>query len=440
VSKRQFRPRTRKPKKTAQQPPVTVDVTRLGARGDGIAQYPTGPLYIPFAAPGDRVTVRPTQKRGDGMAADLLSVDQPGPNRAEPACKHFGACGGCTLQHLKDTAYRDMKRRVLTEALVRKGFDDTLVGPVQSAGPGTRRRIRLSAIRLKNRTVLGFNRRADSEVLDLNECPVARPELVALFEPLRDLAETLESLGKGGDFQVTLTDSGADILIVPAQDGDLTLRDRERCTDFAERHNADRIAWQSGGFAEPVSARRAAAVHFGGVPVAIPIGAFLQPSVVGERLLTDLVLAGLPAGNAKVADLFAGCGTFSLPLAIAGANVQAFEIADDAVGALRRAAAGQRIQAQTRDLDDNPLRTEELNAFDAVVFDPPRAGAAAQAEHLADSDVPTVIAVSCNPSTLARDLSILAEGGYRLDRVTPVDQFTWSAHLEAVAVLTRPSF
>ncbi len=431
--KRKHGPRTR----ASAAPPVTVDVTQIGARGDGIAVGPNGPLYIPFSVPGDRVTVRPGVKRGDGYAAEILSFDTESPDRATPACRHYTRCGGCSLQHLDPALYRTIKQNLLSDALSRKGFDTGYIQPAQAVGPGTRRRLRLSAVRLKNRTVLGFNERAGSEVIDLGECPVARRELSALFQPLRELAGALESLGRGGDFQITLTDSGPDLLIIPAKGADPTLSDRRLCTEFAEDHTLARIAWQTDGFDEPVAARHPAIVRFAGTPVSLPIGAFLQPSEEGERILTDLVLSGLPDMKIRIADLFAGCGTFSLPLADAGANVQAFEIAEDAVAALRKAAAGKRIQAQSRDLEDNPLRTDELNAFDAVVFDPPRAGAATQAQQIADSDVPTVIAVSCNPSTLARDLAILAEGGYRLERVTPVDQFTWSAHLEAVAILRR---
>ena len=266
--------------------------------------------------------------------------------------------------------------------------------------------------------MIGFNVRGTSRLIDIQECPVARPEIVALLPALRDLATSMNSLGKGGDIQVTLSDTGFDLMFIPARPSDPDLAERQRLVSFAEKHDIARIAWESDGFAEPVAARRPARLVIAGVPVDLPIGAFLQPSREGEAILVDLVRAGLPP-------------------AVGGANVFAAEGESAPVDALRRAAAGLRVQAECRDLAKHPLTEQELARYDAVIFDPPRAGAAAQAERLAWSTVKTIVAVSCNPATLARDLGVLMDGGYEVQKVTPVDQFTWSSHLEAVAVLTR---
>ncbi|MDF1749835.1 MAG: class I SAM-dependent RNA methyltransferase [Alphaproteobacteria bacterium] len=431
------RPRRYSQKKRPVSEPVTVTIDHIGARGDGVAQGPSGPLFIPGTAPGDQVVAIPGEKRGDGWAAKMKDLLVSGPDRVEPVCQHAAACGGCSLQHMDLAAIARIKRGHLVEALGRRGIDADLVGQTREVPPGTRRRLRLTIVRPGGRAQIGFNAQGTSRLIDIQECPVARPEIVALLPALRDLATSMNSLGKGGDVQVTLSDTGFDLMFIPARPSDPDLAERQRLVAFAEKYDIARIAWESDGFAEPVAARRPARLMIAGVPVDLPIGAFLQPSREGEAILVDLVRAGLPQEAKIIADLYAGCGSLSLPLAVAGANVFAAEGEAAPVEALRRAAAGLRVQAECRDLAKHPLSESELARYDAVIFDPPRAGAAAQAERLAWSNVKTIVAVSCNPATLARDLSTLIEGGYEVQHVTPVDQFTWSSHLEAVAVLTR---
>lgn len=431
------RPRRKSSRRPKPMPPVEVTIDRIGARGDGIAAGPDGPLYIPGAAIGDKVLAVPGAKKGDGRAATLKTLLEAGPGRVEPACRHADRCGGCGLQHLSDAVVADLKRQQLAQAFARKGLSTDLIGSTKSVPPGTRRRLRLSALRPAKGPVLGFNERASSLVLDIAECPVARPELVALLDPIRTLVGCLDGLGKGGDVQLTLTDTGVDLVLLPHGHGMLSLDERERLVQFAETHDIARLAWESDGFVEPVATRRTPRAVFAETPVDLPAGSFLQPSREGQTILTECVLGALPPDVETVADLYAGCGSFSIPLAKRGLNVVAVEGEQPPVDALRRAAAGLRLRVDSRDLAKNPLSTVELNRFDAVIFDPPRAGAASQAAQLAASEVPLVIAVSCNPATLARDLHSLLEGGYSLQSATPVDQFTWSAHLEAVAVLTK---
>lgn len=418
---------------------LSVRITGLGARGDGLAENETGDrFYVPFAIPDEQVRIKSGQKRGDGYAAELLAVEEASPERREAPCVHFGRCGGCALQHATDPAIARFKRDLVEKALARKGLNDLPFEDPLTTPPAARRRARLAILRLKGRSIVGFNERQGKMVLDLKQCPVLRPAIEALIPALRTLADGLPALGKGGDVQITEGDTGLEVIFIPDRNADLTLAERERLLDFAETHDIARLAWESDGFLEPVAGRRAVRVGFAGVPVDLPVGSFLQPSREGESHIAGLVREGV--GDAgRVADLYCGCGSLTFPIATLPHQpiVFAADGLDSQIGALRRAAAGLKVTAEVRDLAKNPLSVSELNKFDAVVFDPPRAGAAAQAETLADSNVKRIVAVSCNPSTLARDLRILVDGGYRIERVVPVDQFTWSAHVEAVAILSR---
>jgi 23S rRNA (uracil1939-C5)-methyltransferase len=413
---------------------VTVDT--IGAQGDGIAHTPAGRLYIPFAAPGDRLRVAPGAPRGDGRAAAIEAILAPGPGRIEPVCRHFGDCGGCALQHLAPPAIADVKRELLQAALARRGLRELPVDATVGVPPGTRRRVRF-AFRRGMRGILGFNRRESRLVLNVTECPVVRPEIAALLGPLRALCHALPMLGDGADVQATLLDTGLDLLIVPDRPAEPDLAARERLAAFADAQDLCRLSWQVGEEAEPIVIRRTPAIRFAGVSVQPPAAAFLQPSIEGERAVVAAVLDAFRESRpARIADLFAGCGALTFPLA-AIAPVEALEGDAAMVAALRGAIGDRTIAVTQRDLARDPPTSAELQRFDAVVFDPPRTGARPVAEALAGSAVAAVVAVSCNPATLARDLRILVDGGYRIERITPIDQFPWSAHVEAVAVLRR---
>ncbi|MFP5515825.1 MAG: class I SAM-dependent RNA methyltransferase, partial [Alphaproteobacteria bacterium] len=299
---------------------------------------------------------------------------------------------------------------------------------------GARRRARFAALKRGKRVWFGFNERQSHRLVDLEECPVMVPRLFALVEPLRTLLSDL--LPDGGDADVVLTDleGGADLLLVGPRSLDRAAR--EALVAF-EPERIARIAWQPTDRAapEPVANRRPAFIRFAGVPIQPPPGAFLQASAEGEAALVAAVREGVgPA--ARIADLFAGIGTFSIPLAQQAA-VHAVESDEPAVVALGRSVQGLRLTVERRDLFETPLSAKELNRYDAVVFDPPRAGAAAQAAALAGAKVPRVVGVSCNPSSFARDARLLVDGGYRLVKVWPVDQFLWSAHVELVGLFER---
>ncbi|MGF7175566.1 class I SAM-dependent RNA methyltransferase [Azospirillum doebereinerae] len=430
------------PKRRPPAEPKTLDVTiaEIGARGDGIALAEGMRLFVPLTVPGDRVRVRVSDPagKGEGVRAELLETLESGPGRGEPACKHFGRCGGCTLQHLEDGAYAAWNADLVRGALARVGLGDTPLEPLSRTPPGARRRARFAALKRGKRVWFGFNERQSHRLVDLEECPVLTPRLLALVEPLRALLAGVLPDGGACDVVASDLEGGIDLLMVGPRGLDRAAR--ERLVAF-EPDAVARIAWQADdrGTPEPVANRRPAAVRFGGVPIVPPPGAFLQASAEGEAALVAAVLkavGGAVGAAARVADLFAGLGTFSVPLAQRAA-VHAVEGDAAAVAALSRSVQGLRLTAERRDLFENPLTAKELNRFDAVVFDPPRAGAAAQTEALAASKVPLAVGVSCNPATFARDARTLADGGYRLTRVHPVDQFLWSAHVELVGVFER---
>jgi 23S rRNA (uracil1939-C5)-methyltransferase len=424
--------RKAKPRSVA---PVEITITEIGARGDGLADHGGRRVYVPLTVPGDRISVLLDEPRGDGIAARLLDILQPGLDGAEPPCPHFGVCGGCALQHLTDQAYGDWKRAQIVTALARAGLTGVDVAPTIRTPPASRRRATFAATRRGGHVALGFNERLSHRIADISGCLVVEREILDLLSPLQDLLAAILSDGGALDVTVTALESGIDMLLTGGPEPGLDAR--ERFAAFAESSDIARLSWRRSPSSppEPVAARRPVFVRFGGVAVPIEPGAFLQASVEGEAALVDAVLAGV--GDArKIADLFAGLGTFTFPLA-KGAAVHAVEGDATAMATLSSAARSlPNVTTARRDLFDNPLTAPELSRFDAVVFDPPRAGAREQSTRIAESGVPTVMAVSCNPATFARDARILTDGGYRLERVTPVDQFVWSAHVELVARFT----
>ncbi len=411
---------------------ATVVIDHLGGLGDGVAQSASGRLHIPFTAPGDRAQIALTGKD----AAKLTTLLEPGPARVAPPCRHFGRCGGCALQHLQAGFTADWKRSRVVAALARAGLGDVAVGEIVSVPPGTRRRATLAANRAGKSVLLGFAERGSHRLVDLRECWILRRELVALIAPLRERLPPLLDAGESADIALTWTDVGADFVLIRRRP--LTLADRETLAAFAEANDLARISWRPAPSApaEPVAARRSPVIRFGDLAVAFPPGAFLQPSIEGQAELTKLVLNAVAGSKGTVLDLFSGLGTFAGPVAKT-ASVSAFDSDKAAIGALRAAAGGRPIQAIERDLFREPLMGRELSGFAAAVIDPPRAGAQAQVRALADGGIPLIVYVSCNPITFARDAAILADGGYRLDHVTPVDQFQWSPHIELAGIFRR---
>lgn len=394
-------------------------VVRLGARGDGVT---ASGRFVPGAVPGDMVAA-------DGTVS-------PGPNHVAPVCRHVPECGGCILQHFADAAYADWMAERIGAALAGAGIAAGDYAPAHLSPPRSRRRASLRAVKRDGRLVLGFNADASHRIVDLIECHVLLPELAALVAPLRTLLGAALRDGQGAGVSMTRSEAGIDLLLSNVAAG--SLREIERLTAFASAHDLVRLSVENAQGIETIIEARTPVVTLGGAAVALPPAAFLQATLDGEAALQAAVLDAA-AGAARVADLFCGVGTFALPLARAGARVTAADAAKAAVDALGAAArgAGLRVETLHRDLFRAPLGTAELAGFDAVVADPPRAGAAAQAAELARSRVPTIVMVSCNPNTFARDAAMLCEAGYRLGRVWPVGQFRWSPHIELVARFAR---
>ncbi|CAH2394935.1 class I SAM-dependent RNA methyltransferase [Mesorhizobium ventifaucium] len=403
-------------------------ITRLGSQGDGVAETKTGELFIPFTLPGETVTAAREKDR-----ATLMSVLEASPLRIDPACRHFTECGGCAIQHLEAEAYHRWKRDKVAHALNSKGITCDIDALVPCA-PQTRRRVVFTARRSEAGMLLGFVRALSSEIISIEECPISLPEIVAMLDRLRALAELVCATTKSFRMTVTATGSGLDVAV--HESGKLGENQRRVASNFVIAQGLARLSIDGEIIIEP----KKPVVTFGGVAVAVPPGAFLQATEAAEQTMVDAVGRHLARAK-KVADLFAGCGSFALRLA-AKAEVHAVEGDAAALLALDRAfrfASGlKRVTSERRDLFRRPLTFKELNTFDGVVFDPPRAGAEDQSRQIARSDVPLVAAVSCNPVTLARDLRILVEGGYALKSVTPIDQFLWSPHVEAVALLEKP--
>ncbi|TNB47835.1 class I SAM-dependent RNA methyltransferase [Martelella lutilitoris] len=412
----------------------TFEIERLGSQGDGIAAHAQGPVFIPFTLPGEKVKVAREKSK-----AVMLSLLEAAPERIAPACRHFGpdgengTCGGCSLQHLERSAYDAFKRRVVIDALSAHGIDCP-VAPLVTSGPGERRRASFAGRRTENGILLGFSSPESHHIVAIEECPVLSPALLARLPALKLLAGILVSTSDPFRVAVMETETGLDISFAGIKAPSEKRRQAATRAVMTVK-GIDRLAIGDEIIVEPVKPE----LNLSGTRVFPPPASFAQATLGAEAAMTDLVVRHL-RGSKRVADLFSGFGTFALRLA-AKSRVHAVEFDGPALTALDHAVRNRQglkqVTTERRDLFRRPLLPRELAPFDGVVFDPPRAGAKEQAEELARSNVARIVAVSCNPQTLGRDLSILGDGGYSIDTVVPVDQFFWSAHVEAVACLSR---
>lgn len=407
---------------------VTID--RLGAQGDGIGAIDGEPVYVPFSLPGETVSIERNGKKGR-----LVSVDKPANERIVPGCQHFGpqgqSCGGCSVQHLEPSAYGTWKRRLVTDALASRGLEAD-VDELVRCQAGSRRRAVFTVRKTQMGVLFGFNRAASNTIIDVQKCPVLSPGIEAKLPDLRAIASVLAKGTRPFRLNVLETLAGLD---VAAEQVRLSNKQRRTAIDKALQLDLARLAIDDEILIEP----RKPALDFSGVPVVPPPGTFVQASQDAQETMTELAARHL-AGFKKCADLFSGCGAFALRLA-PHAAVHAVESDAASLAALDAAARHKSglkpVSIERRDLFRSPLQAFDLKTYGGVVFDPPRAGAEAQSHALAQSKVERIVAVSCNPVTLARDLRILIDGGFRLVGVTPIDQFLWSGHVEAVALLER---
>ncbi|WP_420408562.1 class I SAM-dependent RNA methyltransferase [Hoeflea sp.] len=412
-----------------------LEITRLGGQGDGIAETPKGQVFVPFTLPGDIINAAVEKDRGT-----LISLLEASGDRTEPPCPHFGtdadpgACGGCAVQHMADEAYRDWKRGLVVAALEGRGIKAE-VAPLVAATPHNRRRVVFAARRTEAGLALGFNKAQSHEIVPVETCVIATTRINGALPALQRIAASV-AVGREA-FRLTVLDthSGFDLAV----EAPFRLSETDRLQIIAiMRKEAGMARLTFNG--EILIEKQPPQLDFGGITVNPPPGGFVQASDSAETVMGDLVTGHLKKAK-RVADLFSGAGTFTLRLA-EKSHVHAVEGDQPSLNALDRAARHTQgikpVSVERRDLFRRPLMFSELKTYQGLCFDPPRAGAEAQAKEIAKSVIPRIAAVSCNPVTLARDLEILMAGGYRLLSVTPIDQFLWSAHVEVVALLERP--
>ncbi len=407
---------------------LTID--HMGDGGDGVVRGPDGPVFVPGALPGETVEADVTGGRGA-----ITQIIEASPERAVPPCPHFGICGGCAVQHWSDAGIAGWKRDLVVRALSRRGIETDVRATLPAWASG-RRRAGFQALKGADGVTLGFARARSHVIEPIASCHVLAPALAARLDDLRALAASLAPIGKPVVLHATATETGLDIDLRGGPPlAKLDRGRREQLSRLAETLDLARLSLDGAAAIE----RRAPVLAIGKARVAPPPGAFLQPTISGEQALQALVLAGV--GKAKtVVDLHAGLGTFALRLKEI-AKVRAYEADAAMVAALKAAAdgmgGGKGLEATARDLVAAPVTLFDLKGVDAVVFDPPRAGAAEQAEQLARWKGARIVGVSCDAATFARDARTLIDGGWRLEHVTPVDQFRYAAHVELVGVFSR---
>ncbi len=406
-----------------------LQIERLVAQGDGVAETDAGSVFVAFALPGETVDAVVEAERGR-----LASVIAPSRQRVQPVCEHFGRCGGCALQHYDAESYRSWKRGLVATALSMRGIEAD-VAPLVGVGLGSRRRAALTARREGAGVRIGFQEAGSNALVDLQVCHVLAPEIVKLLPGLRELLKLLVGSPSEARLYVLLADNGLDV-DVSGNSAKLSPSARAALAEAAAALGLVRLSLDG----DPLFQSGVPLVRAGAAQIVPPPGTFLQASAEAEALISKLVVGAFGKRSRRAADLFCGVGAFSFALA-SKAKVLAIDNDRPAIEALeeakRRTQGVRAIETRLRDLFQEPLARKELEPFDLVLFDPPRGGAKAQAEMLAKSKVVTVAAVSCNPATLARDLRIMIDGGYRLESVTPIDQFLFTHHVEVVAVLRR---
>ncbi|HVZ98784.1 MAG TPA: RNA methyltransferase [Caulobacterales bacterium] len=410
---------------------AVLDVAEIGARGDAVSEGAGGPIYVAFALPGERVRARVS-----GDRAQVIEVLTPSADRRAPPCRHFGRCGGCQLQHWDEAAYLVWKRERVVEALARRniGFD---VAPTIAAWGEGRRRAAFHATRQGGAVRLGFQERGGARLQAITQCPVLAPPLEAALPGLAAVADMFLPARGEITLHCLWTEAGLDVAIKGAGRAHaLNQSTLEKSASIAETADLARLSLDG----EPIVTRRAPFLRMGRAIVSPTPGAFLQPTALGEETLARLACEAL-AGASRVIDLFSGIGTFALRLA-EHAEVQAAESDGEMLAALKHAAdaaggALKHVSVLRRDLLRTPLANLEMKKFDAAVIDPPRSGARLQAEQIGRSGIRRLAYVSCDPATFARDVRVLADFGFSLSKVTPVDQFRWSPHVEVVGALER---
>lgn len=408
-------------------------VISLGMDADGLVEHEGEKYYVPFTAPGDIIEFEVIKEKRR-TRIQLLKVLFPSSVRQSPTCVHFADCGGCKLQHVSNTFYTDFKLKQLTRALEFHNLVPNEMRPIHIIPEHKRRRISLSFAHRYEEMVLGYVRRQSKHIIDVKECFLIRPEIEALLPKLREFLAGLFPRRESGYVDIILSQTGLDVNVKTGYLKKLNVEQSEQFTKFATENNLARLLLNY----RPVITLCEPTVKFSGVDVAVEAGKFLQASDEADEFMLQCVEEYMPEEIHYGADLFSGRGTFTFLLG-QKAPVDAFECEQDAINALQAASnqSGVPVNIQKRDLFTFPLTVEELNKYDFIMVDPPRAGALTQVEEIAKSSLNHVVYISCSPATFARDAQVLANNGFVLDSVTPLDQFLWSEHLEVIAKFSR---
>lgn len=420
----------------------TCKIEKLTTSGVGEGASEHGSILLPFVLPGEvvdyeRFMKHPNSKR-EQPKFFLKSLRSISKSRIQPVCAHFTQCGGCLLQHLNEKMYGSFKRSLIAEPFIANQLDTNCIQDVIVLPAGERRRANFEVVKKNDQVFLGFHRWRSHQIINLQECHTVDPKIAALFEPMRQLFLNIMVTYQKATVYLTVTAVGVDVSIDIHRDA-LQANALEMLETFAKTHNLVRLFVRENRKRITVYEKETPYIVFDGVKVNIEPASFLQASDRADQVLTELTISSLPQDIHRIADLFCGRGTFTFPLSRKG-PVDGYECDIPALQALQSAADqhARPIQTFKRNLFDHPLSATELKAYNVVVIDPPRAGALAQIQALSESTISNIIYISCGPESFARDAKILIEqGGYTLEKVIPVDQFTWSPHLEVVGIFKK---
>lgn len=420
-------------------PSFRACIKDLSCQGEGLAETkePSLPhfLSIPFTLPGEEVDIHPFFKRRHEVAGKALQILNPSPERQKPLCSHYGTCGGCRLQHLTPLAYQRFKKTLVEQALSQYDLEASSVVDPILIGPQARRRIDLKAHRKEDSVILGFHDIYTRRLFNIKTCPVVHPDIEALFEPLRQVCEKLLHPHEMTHIFITRAANGLDVLLAGFK-RPLSLLERQDLHIFGQDHNLLRLAYKVKRRQEIILEKEPPVILLGDHNVTISPYGFLQATEQTDQIFADFVQSNVLPTAQRVADLFCGRGTLSLALTQKGVFVTGFESDPHALHALSE-VKDPRLSLVERNLFDTPLSKAELETYDMVVMNPPRSGAESQSSHLKETTLPRILYISCSATSFARDCSILREGGYRLTKVIPVDQFLWTPHIELMAVLEK---
>lgn len=408
-------------------------IDSIGISGDGLTEIDGEKYYIPFTAPGDDVDFEVIKvKKWSRLQVNELKPLSP--VRSKPTCIHFGECGGCKLQHLQEDFYKDYKTGLLKRALDFHGVEAKEWNPLHVIPPRKRRRISLTFAHWREGMMIGYMRRGTKQIIDNQECHLVLSEIEELIPKLRAFLAEMFQTRENGTLDILRTSVGLDVNLKTAYLKNPTLEQTEKLVEFARENQLARLLLNY----RPIVTFREPKISFSGVEVDVEAGKFLQASDDADAFMLAQVETYMPQKIKRGVDLFSGRGTFTFLLG-QKAPTDAFECENDAIVALQNASkkSGLPIDVKKRDLFSNPLTVDELDNYDFIFVDPPRAGALAQVEEIAKSSLKHVVYISCNPASFARDAKILCDAGFVLDSVTPLDQFLWSEHLEVIGKFSR---